>query len=135
MPNLSVVILLSLIVAITPSLKAMLFSLITAMEPATVAITAMDTVRPSSTVSQTTRHTMSKEEAPSIPQLAAMAANVTAAMLPLATEVRLESMATTARPTVATLTMVATLANNHTDTLMEDITEESEMKCREEKKR
>ena len=127
MPSLSVVILLSLSVATTPSLKAMPFSLITAKEPATVANTALDTVRPSNTVLLTNRHTMSKEEAPSIPQLAAMAANVTAAMLPLATEVRLESMATAARPTVAMLTMVATLNNNHTDTLTADITEESDM--------
>ena len=103
------------------------FSLITAMEPATVANTALDTVRPSNTVSLTNRHTTSKEEAPSILQLEAMAANVTAAMLPLATEVRLESMATAARPTVAMLTMVATLNNNHTDTLTVDITEESDM--------
>ena len=127
MPSLSVVILLSLSVATTPSLKAMPFSLITAKEPATVANTALDTVRPSNTVSHTNRHTMSKEEAPSIPQLAAMAANVTAAMLPLATEVRLESMATAAKPTVAMLNMVATLNNNHTDTLTADITEESDM--------
>ena len=103
------------------------FSLITAMEPITVAITATDTVRPSITVSHTNRHTMSREEAPSTPQLADMAANATAAMLPLATEVRLESMATAARPTVAMLTMVATLNNNHTDTLTADITEESDM--------
>merc|ERR1712223_880429 len=56
-----------------------------------------------------------------------MAANVTAAMLPQATEVRLESMATAARPTVAMLTMVATLSNNHMDMLTADITEESDM--------
>ena len=124
MLSLSVVILLSLSVAITPSLKAMPFSLITAKEPATVANTALDTVRPSSTVSHTNRHTTSKEEAPSIPQLAAMAANVTAAMSLPATEVRLQPMAIRARDTVATLAL------NHSDTLRAVIIEESEVKCR-----
>merc|ERR550532_575669 len=102
----------------------MLSSLNTAMEPSTVVTKAPDTVRPSTMVSQATRPTMSREEAPSLPQLVAMVANITAATSPQATEVRLEPMATIAKP------MVATLVINHTDALMAVITEESDMQSR-----
>ena len=115
---------MALSMALSLSIMAMLFSLSMAMAKATVANTAANTDKPNIMVPQAPRLTMSREEVPSIPQLAAMAANVTVATLLPATEVRLDLMAIRARDTVATLAL------NNTDTLSAVIIEESEVQCR-----
>ena len=131
-------------VAFYLSRKHFLFRLLKAIKPATVANTAVDTVRPSIMVSQATRNSMLKEEVPNLHLLADMAVNVTAATSPQAMEVRKVSMALQAKHMVAmrakvamlaTVAMLPMVAINHTDTVKAVIGEESDILCRREKKR